>query len=63
MADVSALSEHHVWEFVHYDDNTWRWRKLTANTDSVLLESARVFNHLQECLGDAEQNGFGATPQ
>ena len=52
-----------VWEFIHYDDNSWRWRKLTADAEKVLIESARTFTNLPDCLKDAEENGFGATPQ
>lgn len=58
-----VLSDLHVWEFIHYDDNTWRWRKLASDGETVLLESPRCFDELDECLHDAEDHGFGAIPQ
>lgn len=60
---VDLLTDLHVWEFIHYDDSTWQWRKLTSNGETVLLESHRCFDELQECIRDAEDNGFGALTQ
>jgi hypothetical protein len=58
----SVLTDLHVWEFVHYDDGTWRWRKLTSDSATVLLESPRCFDALDDCIKDAEESGFGALP-
>ena len=60
---IDALTDLHVWEFIHYDDNTWRWRKLTADAETVLIESHRCFDRLDECIADAEASGFGAMTQ
>ena len=60
---VDALTDLHVWEFIHYDDNTWRWRKLTSDGQTSLLECQRCFDDLDECIADAEDHGFGAMTQ
>ena len=48
------------WVFFHDLSGGWRWEHRRAG--NTVEESVRSFDTRDECLGDAERNGFLAGP-